>query len=68
VRQAQVSLFRLRRTLDRGNRNGRTEGPRIALSEKIAGATLRRLKGSGHELHETDWGQIIASIIEHTGG
>lgn len=39
----------------------------IALSNKIAGATSVRLEGTGHELHEADWEQIIGSIVEHTG-
>jgi pimeloyl-ACP methyl ester carboxylesterase len=39
----------------------------VALSEAVAGATLVRLEGGGHELHEADWDEIIASIVEHTG-
>jgi pimeloyl-ACP methyl ester carboxylesterase len=38
-----------------------------ALSEAVAGAILVRLEGGGHELHEADWDEIIASIVEHTG-
>lgn len=38
--------------------------------EALAGAaddsTLLRVEGGGHELHEGDWQQIIAAIIEHT--
>jgi hypothetical protein len=32
-----------------------------------AGATLVRLEGGSHKLHEVDWDEIIASIVEHTG-
>jgi pimeloyl-ACP methyl ester carboxylesterase len=39
----------------------------VALSEAVWGAILVRLDGGGHELHEADWDQIIASIVEHTG-
>jgi pimeloyl-ACP methyl ester carboxylesterase len=38
----------------------------VALSKKVPGATLVRLEGSGHELHEADWDQIIAAIVAHT--
>jgi alpha/beta hydrolase fold. len=39
----------------------------IALAEKIAGATLVRLDGGGHELHEAHWDTIITAIVAHTG-
>ena len=39
----------------------------VALSEAVAGVILVRLEGGGHELHEVDWDEIIASIVEHTG-
>jgi len=39
----------------------------IALAEKIAGATLVRLEGGGHELHEAHWDTIITAIVAHTG-
>lgn len=38
----------------------------VALSEAIAGAKMVRLERSGHELHETDWEEIIAAIVKHT--
>ena len=39
----------------------------VALAGAVAGGTLVRLEGGGHELHEDDWETIIAAIIEHTG-
>ncbi|MGH9201790.1 MAG: alpha/beta fold hydrolase, partial [Vicinamibacterales bacterium] len=39
----------------------------VALSETVAGATLVRLDGGGHELHEADWHEIIDAIVAHTG-
>jgi pimeloyl-ACP methyl ester carboxylesterase len=39
----------------------------VALAEAIAGARMLRLEGGGHELHEADWGTIIAAIVCHTG-
>ena len=35
----------------------------VALSRAIAGATLIRLEGGGHELHEADWDDIIGAIV-----
>ncbi len=39
----------------------------IALSQAVSVSTLVRLEGSGHELAEGDWDQIITAIIAHTG-
>jgi pimeloyl-ACP methyl ester carboxylesterase len=39
----------------------------VALSDLVEGATLVRLEGGGHELHEADWQEIIAAIVAHTG-
>jgi pimeloyl-ACP methyl ester carboxylesterase len=39
----------------------------LALARIVAGATMVRLEGGGHELHEADWDAIIAAIIDHTG-
>jgi len=39
----------------------------VALSRTVAGASIVRIQGGGHELHEADWDEIIASIVEHTG-
>jgi pimeloyl-ACP methyl ester carboxylesterase len=39
----------------------------IASSKAVAGASLVKLEGSGHELNEADWDEIIAVIISHTG-
>jgi pimeloyl-ACP methyl ester carboxylesterase len=39
----------------------------LALARIVAGATMVRLEGGGHELHEADWDTIIAAIIDHTG-
>lgn len=38
----------------------------IALAETVPGATLLRLEGGGHELHEAHWNIIIGAIIAHT--
>lgn len=38
-----------------------------ALAQAVAGATLVRLQGGAHELHEAHWPEIIAVIVEHTG-
>jgi NAD(P)-dependent dehydrogenase (short-subunit alcohol dehydrogenase family) len=32
----------------------------------VGGATLVRIEGGGHELHEADWPRIIAAIVVHT--
>lgn len=40
----------------------------VALAQAVAGASLVRLDGSGHELHEADWDEISAAIVEHTAG
>jgi pimeloyl-ACP methyl ester carboxylesterase len=37
-----------------------------ALAETVPGATLVRLDGGGHELHEAHWDTIVAAIIDHT--
>jgi pimeloyl-ACP methyl ester carboxylesterase len=39
----------------------------VALCEAVAGASIVRLEGAGHELHEADWDEIIAAIVDHTG-
>jgi pimeloyl-ACP methyl ester carboxylesterase len=38
-----------------------------ALANMVPGATLVRIADGGHELHEADWGKIIAAIVTHTG-
>ncbi|HEV8388444.1 MAG TPA: alpha/beta hydrolase [Dongiaceae bacterium] len=38
----------------------------IAVAETVPDATLVRLRGGGHELHEADWDEIIAAIVAHT--
>lgn len=38
-----------------------------ALAAAVAGATLKRIEGGGHELNEQDWDEIIAVITAHTG-
>jgi pimeloyl-ACP methyl ester carboxylesterase len=38
----------------------------LALARIVAGATMVRLEGGGHELHEADWDTIIAAIVDHT--
>jgi len=38
----------------------------LALARIVAGATMVRLEGGGHELHEADWDTVIAAIIGHT--
>ena len=39
----------------------------LALAQTVPGATLVRLEGGGHELHQAHWDTIIAAIIDHTG-
>ena len=39
----------------------------LALAQLVPGATMVRLEGGGHELHEADWDAIIAAIIDHSG-
>ncbi|HEY7034536.1 MAG TPA: alpha/beta hydrolase [Thermomicrobiales bacterium] len=39
----------------------------LALSDAVAGATLVRIEGGGHELHQADWDTIIGAIVDHTG-
>jgi pimeloyl-ACP methyl ester carboxylesterase len=39
----------------------------VALREAVAHAAIVRLEGTGHELHEADWDEIIAAIVDHTG-
>ena len=38
----------------------------VALADAVAGATLVRLEGGGHELHRADWDQIVDAIAAHT--
>jgi len=38
-----------------------------ALAEAVAGSRLVRIEGGGHEIHPTDWPEIIAAIAGHTG-
>jgi pimeloyl-ACP methyl ester carboxylesterase len=38
----------------------------LAFTAAVPDATLLRLEGSGHELHEADWPAIIAAITAHT--
>jgi pimeloyl-ACP methyl ester carboxylesterase len=38
----------------------------VALADAVAGASLVRLEGGGHELHEADWNTIIDSIVTQT--
>ena len=38
----------------------------VALADAVAGATLVRLDGGGHELHRADWDTIIDAIAAHT--
>ena len=38
----------------------------LALARIVPGATMVRLEGGGHELHEADWDAIIAAIVGHT--
>lgn len=40
----------------------------VALADAVDGASFVRLEGGGHELHRNDWDEIIAAIVEHTGG
>jgi pimeloyl-ACP methyl ester carboxylesterase len=39
----------------------------LALARIVPGATMVRLGGGGHELHEADWDRIIAAIVGHSG-
>ena len=39
----------------------------LALARIVPDATMVRLEGGGHELHEADWDAIVAAIIDHTG-
>jgi pimeloyl-ACP methyl ester carboxylesterase len=38
----------------------------LALARLVPGATMVRLEGGGHELHEADWDTIIDAILDHT--
>ena len=38
----------------------------VALADAVAGATLVRIDGGGHELHRDDWDTIIGAIVAHT--
>lgn len=38
----------------------------IALAKAVGGGDVVRLEGTGHELPEAEWDQIIAEIIAHT--
>jgi pimeloyl-ACP methyl ester carboxylesterase len=38
----------------------------LALARIVAGASMVRVQGGGHELHEVDWDTIIAAIVAHT--
>jgi pimeloyl-ACP methyl ester carboxylesterase len=38
----------------------------VALAREIPNATLLTLEGTGHELHEADWGTILDAIEWHT--
>lgn len=38
--------------------------PGMALRDAVPGATLVRIAGGGHELHERDWNR---TIVAHTG-
>jgi pimeloyl-ACP methyl ester carboxylesterase len=37
-----------------------------AFTTEVAGATLVRLAGSGHEINAADWDAIISAIVDHT--
>jgi pimeloyl-ACP methyl ester carboxylesterase len=37
-----------------------------ALAQSVPGATLVRVEGGGHELHEGDWDQILDALVAHT--
>lgn len=39
----------------------------LAVAQAVTGATLLRLEGTGHELHEASWDEITAAIAVHTG-
>ncbi len=39
----------------------------VALAEAVPGAKLLTLRGGGHELHESDWDEMLAAIVSHTG-
>ena len=38
----------------------------LALARIVPGATMVRVEGGGHELHEADWDTIVAAIVAHT--
>lgn len=38
-----------------------------ALAAEVEGAKLVRLEGGGHEVHPSDWDEIIGAIVAHTG-
>jgi pimeloyl-ACP methyl ester carboxylesterase len=38
----------------------------VALANEIPHASLLTLEGTGHEIHEDDWGTIIDAIVTHT--
>jgi len=38
----------------------------VALADAVAGATLVRIDGGGHELHSDDWDTTIGAIVAHT--
>jgi pimeloyl-ACP methyl ester carboxylesterase len=38
----------------------------VALAEAVPGATLVKVEGGGHELHENDWDQMLEAIVAHT--
>lgn len=38
-----------------------------ALAAEVPGARLVAIEGGGHELHRSDWDEIIEAITEHTG-
>jgi len=38
----------------------------LALAKEIPNAQLLTLEGTGHELHEEDWEQIITAVFAHT--
>ncbi|RWB33507.1 MULTISPECIES: alpha/beta hydrolase [unclassified Mesorhizobium] len=37
-----------------------------ALAEAVAGASLVRIEGGGHELHPDDWATIVDAIVTHS--
>jgi len=38
----------------------------VALAQRVNGASLVTLDGTGHELHESDWDDIIGALVGHT--